>query len=433
VKSLDYGIESNYPLINIFGKVYSPLNSPITGSQANLAPYGLDSKDKYTLKTGEKLDLGKDYSLQVKQMDVDSKIVWLEFDKGGKYVADSIIATDSGDHTWTCTLNNIQGVNNVPVLKVHVNQILGNTVQIDGIWLIDYTNAKTLKVGSKLGGYTLTKINNGVGLSNLGSLVFEDKVYAYISHASFEPDSAADHTVSILDVAANKVTANVTVGRNPLGVAVSPDGSKVYAANSKDNTVSVIDTATNTVIATIPVGTYPEGVAVSPDGTKVYVTNSESNNVYVIDTATNKVTATVVVGINPIVVAIHPDGTKLYVKNGDGTLSVINTANNIVTAIVKIDKGSNSNAIAVSPDGKKLYALYQDRDNSGFYGGVAVIDTVTNTVTTTIKIVSISMGVGPSGLVVSPDGKNVYVTNTGNSNVYVIDTTTNPFSNSRSK
>ena len=67
-----------------------------------------------------------------------------------------------------------------------------------------------------------------------------------------------------------------------------------------DNTVSVIDTATNTVIATVPVGIYPIGVAVTPDGTKVYVANAGSDNVSVIDTATNKVTATVSVGSYPI-------------------------------------------------------------------------------------------------------------------------------------
>ena len=40
-----------------------------------------------------------------------------------------------------------------------------------------------------------------------------------------------------------------------------------------DNTVSVINTATNTVSATITVGTDPYGVSVSPDGSKVYVAN----------------------------------------------------------------------------------------------------------------------------------------------------------------
>ena len=36
----------------------------------------------------------------------------------------------------------------------------------------------------------------------------------------------------------------------------------------------MISTATNTVTATITVGSYPCGVAVSPDGTSAYVTNN---------------------------------------------------------------------------------------------------------------------------------------------------------------
>ncbi len=47
-----------------------------------------------------------------------------------------------------------------------------------------------------------------------------------------------------------------------------------YITNENDNTVSVIDTATNTVIGSpIPVGNNPYGVAVTPDGSKVYVAN----------------------------------------------------------------------------------------------------------------------------------------------------------------
>jgi len=46
--------------------------------------------------------------------------------------------------------------------------------------------------------------------------------------------------------------------------------------------------------------TYPHGVAVTPDGKKVYVANFDSDSVSVIDTATNKVTVTVPVGTNPI-------------------------------------------------------------------------------------------------------------------------------------
>jgi DNA-binding beta-propeller fold protein YncE len=47
----------------------------------------------------------------------------------------------------------------------------------------------------------------------------------------------------------NAVTATISVGNGPVGVAFTPDGSKVYVANQYDHTVSVIATATNTMVA----------------------------------------------------------------------------------------------------------------------------------------------------------------------------------------
>jgi YVTN family beta-propeller protein len=93
-----------------------------------------------------------------------------------------------------------------------------------------------------------------------------------------------------------------------------------YITNFGDNTVSVIDTATDTVIATIPVGDRPYGVAVTPDGSKVYVANQGFNprfvsTVSVIDAATNTVSATIRGGRDPIGVAVSPDGSKVYVVN----------------------------------------------------------------------------------------------------------------------
>ena len=66
-------------------------------------------------------------------------------------------------------------------------------------------------------------------------------------------------TVSVIDTATNQVVGSpITVGANPLGVAVTPDGAKVYVANAGSNTVSVIDTATNQVVGSpITVGAHP--------------------------------------------------------------------------------------------------------------------------------------------------------------------------------
>jgi YVTN family beta-propeller protein len=70
-------------------------------------------------------------------------------------------------------------------------------------------------------------------------------------------------------------------------------------------TVSVIATERNTVIATIPVGAEPGGVAVAPDGAKVYVANTLSDNMSIIAAASNTVTATIAAGVKDLYCCNH--------------------------------------------------------------------------------------------------------------------------------
>lgn len=188
VKGINYQYWSSeqYPSIDLFREEYVPLRDnagQIWNSHVD-KPSKLvtDSKDIYDLKEGESLYLGDvycdHYSLQVKQVDVDGQKVWLEFfDKHGQYVGDQIISINSGDDTWNRTLDNIQGINSVPIFKVHINQVFQGatdiTAQIQGIRLIDYKNSMTLQIGDQFGDYRLKKIINGVDAFNPGSLVFE--------------------------------------------------------------------------------------------------------------------------------------------------------------------------------------------------------------------------------------------------------------------
>ena len=70
--------------------------------------------------------------------------------------------------------------------------------------------------------------------------------------------------------------APIHVGNGPVGIAITPDGSKAYVANQFDNTVSVIATATNTVVTTIGVGSSPIafGIFILPPKTVSRVTDS---------------------------------------------------------------------------------------------------------------------------------------------------------------
>ncbi len=206
-----------YPAINLFGEKYVPLlvnSDPMWKSQINkLARPVIDSKDQYTVTTGDIFDLGEGYTLEVRDIDAADKSVWLEFDKDGQYIDDAVVSTNNdSDKTWTCTLDNIQGVNNVPVLKVHVKKVFQGTiysiVQIDGFWLIDYTNIKVLKIGDKVGEYTLNKINSGVDASNLGSLVFENTLNSPTAAFFASPTSGkAPLKVQFTDKSSNSPTS----------------------------------------------------------------------------------------------------------------------------------------------------------------------------------------------------------------------------------
>ena len=66
----------------------------------------------------------------------------------------------------------------------------------------------------------------------------------------------------------------------------------------------MIRTATKMVVKTVPVGVGPTGVAITPDGSKVYVTYA--GNVSVIARPGNMVVATIPVGSGPVGVAIGP-------------------------------------------------------------------------------------------------------------------------------
>jgi YVTN family beta-propeller protein len=218
--------------------------------------------------------------------------------------------------------------------------------------------------------------------------------------------------MSVINTVTNQMTATIPVGGG-WGVAVSPDGRRVYVANGE---LAVIDTATNTVAETLGIcAPNSIGVAVSPDGSRVYVTCT-GGSVLVINAATYAVTATIPVSGVPYLVAVTPDGSKVYVTDyNDSTVTVINAMTNTVIAAMQVGPPFTfpaAGAVAVSPDGSKVYVTNQTSDT------VSVINTATDTVTATIPV-------GDSiSVAVSPDGSKLYIPNRGN-HTAIVDAATN--------
>jgi YVTN family beta-propeller protein len=222
--------------------------------------------------------------------------------------------------------------------------------------------------------------------------------------------------VSVIDTGTNAVTTTVSVGAS-FFLAVTPDGSRVYVVNTGAGTVSVIDAVTNSTIGgPIAVGLDPFGIAITPEGGTAYVANSSSASVSVISTATNTVVTTVSVGSSPYAVAVTPDGAFAYVTllGPPGSVVVIDTASNTVVGTPIAVGGNSPQGIAIRPDGAFAYVT------STSDGIVAVINTATNTVTTTVTV-----GSSPFGIAIAPDGTFAYVANSGSGDVRAIDLSTN--------
>jgi YVTN family beta-propeller protein len=120
----------------------------------------------------------------------------------------------------------------------------------------------------------------------------------------------------VVDVPSQRVVGTVPVGHGPLGIAVHPDGTRVYVANYADGTVTVVGTAANQRLRTIRVGRRPFAVAVDPTGARVYVSSVGAGAVTVIDAASAEVTMDIPVGDYPFGLAIDPVSQQVGVATG---------------------------------------------------------------------------------------------------------------------
>jgi YVTN family beta-propeller protein len=142
-------------------------------------------------------------------------------------------------------------------------------------------------------------------------------------------------SISVVDLADNKVIKDIYSGITPHGLSFTKDGSRLFIVDMHNNTLSVIDAQKHEVINTIPIGKNPEYVELSPHETIAYVANLGSDTVSKIDLTTLQVIAEIPVGKGPHEIAFSADGDLVYVSNMKGNnVSIINTSTDKVVATI---------------------------------------------------------------------------------------------------
>ena len=122
----------------------------------------------------------------------------------------------------------------------------------------------------------------------------------------------------------NMIRGKISTVDFPVGLAVSPDGSRIYASNYFGASISVLDASKvhgfsdpslDALISKIDVPRAPYGVAASPDGKRLYVAHFPFDTVSVVDLHGHERIGSIDVPDGPRGVAVTPDGNQLYVTS----------------------------------------------------------------------------------------------------------------------
>ena len=106
----------------------------------------------------------------------------------------------------------------------------------------------------------------------------------------------------------------------PVAVVLSPDGSRLYAANAASDDVSVIDLTLGIGVGHVVVGHHPRDLALSTDGTRLYTLNLVSDDISVIDADAMTVVATLPLADDPRP-AVLQLGERLFLTSRPNEIS----------------------------------------------------------------------------------------------------------------
>ena len=278
--------------------------------------------------------------------------------------------------------------------------------------------------------------------------------------------NAWSDTVSVIDTSRREVVQTLPTGFEPSGVVLDRTGETLYVANRLSNDISVINLKTGQDIKRLLAGRGASYLASSPDGKWIYCTHIYPNagafrtppnsEITVIDTGTQTVVERKalrnVAGVFHI--AISSDGklgvaTQLRPKNliplahvehgwafGDSLTLFGEDAGGLVQ--VPLDELDRYYAlpwgIAITPDKSKIFLTSAGSQSVTVIDVQQLLATVrsrrqafANDLSASVEYVSARIPVGhnPRGVLLSPDGKRLYVANRLDDDIAIIDTANN--------
>ncbi len=232
-------------------------------------------------------------------------------------------------------------------------------------------------------------------------------------------------SIQLIDVASQKVLDNITVAKSWLGLKFSADEKFLYASGGNDNWIIQYAIKNKKLFLndTIKLGNkWPEKI--SPAGLDIddrknllYIVTKENNSLYILDITTKKTMGKYSLEGEGYTCLLSLDKNELYISCwGAGKLLVFNT--NTRTFSQKIKVGDHPNDICVTKNGRYIFVA-NSADNS-----VSVIDHRVNKVIETLTsslYPNAPEGSTTNALALSPNEKTLYIANADNNCLSLFD------------
>jgi YVTN family beta-propeller protein len=233
-------------------------------------------------------------------------------------------------------------------------------------------------------------------------IVIDDEKFLYIVNSH-------DDSIMKFDLLNLTTSSLVKVGRCPICIRIFKE--KIYVVNCDSNSISVIDEKSFCLIEDISVGEKPTDIQIDKENLKIFISNENSHSISIIDL--NKETvSSIILEMQPIKMII--DRERLFV------LSYINNGRINYSNISEIDiKNYN---IIMSLDLKGIFESFiKIKDKEEFYMSNAEDGYLYNIrIKNKVDISKIYLS-GMPGNIISDGEDKLYIVNTSNNYISVVD------------
>jgi YVTN family beta-propeller protein len=241
----------------------------------------------------------------------------------------------------------------------------------------------------------------------------------------------AENTVTIISVSDKSVDGQIETAQSPFGVVF--DDSAAYITNQESNLIQVFDLNNFTLIASIPVSNSPRGMSLSKNKNTLFVTHFSSGEISVIDTAELSLIKTISLGSRAGLtqaIVIDEGEAVAYVpntmRNSDNKNLVFDNTVFPFVSIIDLDEliHLREERIALDiidkPVGMPLEAALQS--SILYVANAASNDLTIIDLKSKKALAHVEVGSFPNGIVISKSGEKIYIHNSLDGTISIVDT-----------